>query len=471
MPKRIFFTLSACFVLLSLFCATPPIKDEKSLEDNRKQAEKGDKQSFENYDKALETTAPKDNPDLHKKILDDLATIPGKESEEILKKNAQNKDPKIRQDAVNALYEHNKRSDTPSKSEDETLDLIKENQRNYGGLGPCEISVLGKMKNPESAEILLNQFNIHNLDSISRKKVLNALGKKLTSPDTTEPAKESAKEPSKENDKATEKKARESQRESQLKTKEKVEQGLVDFIVSENSEEQKKTALDYLYRYYGKDAFEKLFTIYQKNPHTQELILQSLRDKPAKDKKSFSESLKKDYLASANKSEREKILKFLKSFVPEEYQNLLKKIKEKKALAKENEKLKKLLKGNQIELLKNLFVKNNLPKALAGKIHARTKALAKDSSIPMKSETVLLFASLQNLYPAKNFFEVKQIGQAGLKTPGLFLAIMETIEKNYSNLDMRLAAIQSLWKVSHYEAARLYRTYRREKSFLKKALR
>ncbi|MDH4199818.1 MAG: hypothetical protein OEV66_05480 [Spirochaetia bacterium] len=460
--RFLFWQISVLFLTTIVSCASPQIKDDKSLAKNHEAALKGDHESLKNYDKALGTPEDEKNPDLHEKIINDLAAIPDPQAEDILKKYAQDASPEIRGKSISAFYERRKLTDKPEipeKLDKETLEIIANNRENYGSLTPQEIQILASMKSDEASNILIDELS--KSDQQYPDEIINALGNQLS-----RKRKEVREFQSSNNADSGKNSAAENQAN-------KIEASLMNFFQGDHPVEFKKHALREIYFSAGAESDLKLVELYNLPEISKEnkiLILTLLSASSGPEKARLLDIFKKSYLSASSRDDKSIIYSFMEVLVPDKAAQIRDTLEKSITSQETRHELKLIARKNQIGLLKTLLKKYNISPSVIDSMQNKTRDAAADKTIPMKAESVIIITCVQEIFPTKNYFEIKKLAVQGLSIPGLFYLILKTIDANYESADMKLLWIQSVWKLTHIDASRIFNAYTNEKEFLKYTL-
>jgi hypothetical protein len=442
-------------------CGSAPIKDKTSLEKTHEQAKKGDKQSYENYEKALETAKKENNPELEKMIINDLATIPSKESTGLLKKEAVSETTETRSAAIDGLYEQSKISDNPQAVKNETVAVIKNNSEKYNELTSKEIKVLGEIKSEDSENLLVDSLNKPENDQKTKTEIIESLGIILTDRIKEINNLDASKNP-------------DSEKKAGLElSSANIENSLLDVVKSEEPKPLKESALREMYNAYIPNSRVKFMEMYHSNEfdeNTKLSILKILGNTENPENNEILKSLKKEYLKTENPVEHTRMLNRVSALAPNQFKFIKAELeKEMEKIIRKNE-LKALVAKGQIVMLKTILKKYNIPGGVVDKIQGRTEELGQDKTTPMKAEAVILFSSVREIYPDKNYFELKKAALRGLNIPGLFLVILSSIDKDFASYDMKILTIQSVFKISEADASKIYTAWQNEKDLLRELL-
>lgn len=458
--RRIRFMPPVLILLFTVnFCASKQIKDKKSLDNAREEALKGNKPNLENYEKNLESAEKENNPELQKMIINDLATIPGKESSTLLMIQAGSESPEIRSAAVKALFEQTKLENNQGITKEEIFNTIKNNKENHNELTSGEIQVLGELGNDESPDLLIQSLYA---GENSDNEILHALGLILEKNLRKLKWISIAKNPVLDKKEIVE------------SIVQKIEKAFMDYIKSDVSASQKESALFELYNAYVPDSREKFLKMYHSPDYDEKIKLMILkilgyRENPEND--SLVKSLKAEYLGTENEKEKTRILNRIGTLVPNEFKKIKAELEKEMNNTLRRRELRLLAGKDQITMLKSILKRHDVSSLLVDKLQETTEKLAADNTIPMPAEAVILFSSLREIFPDKNYFELKKIGERGLRIPGLFSTILGSVDSNFASYDMKILTIQSVWKISEGDAGKIYKAWQIEKKFLREILR
>ncbi|MDH4261784.1 MAG: hypothetical protein OEV78_01930 [Spirochaetia bacterium] len=448
-------------------CGSRQIKDKDSLDINHEQAKSGDKNSYENYEKALEKAQEENNPELQEMIIKDLASIPTDESRELLKKEAQSESTsnEINTMALNGLYEQSKASDDPEvtkKIYSDIIDIIKKNADKNNGLSSNEIQILGEIKDDESEKLLIEDLlKPSENDEIRKSEIVQALVRIFV---------DRKNELKKQNELESPDLEKKSKLEASFKN---IEDTLLNLIKSDTSKILKTTILNELYNAYTPDSRNKFMAMYNSNIYDEEtklLILKVLGYQKDPGNDEIIRSLKSEFLKTENTKEHTRILNRIGALMPEDFKVIKAELEKEMEKIIRRKELKALSAKGQIIMLKTVLKKYHISDVLIDKIQAATEELSLDKTTPMKAEAVILFSSVREIYPNKDFFEIQKAVQNGLRLPGLFLAILNSIDKDFTSHDMKILTIKSVWKIEEADAENIYKAYQNEKGLLRELL-
>jgi len=157
-------------------CNSVKVKDEPTLTTASELANKGNKNAWEEMEKALAAPPPEKEPDLHSKIFERLSVMDPQKALPILEPYLTDRIEKKRAGALSAWSRQLSRQPSQANSA-KLLAAIASNQKTYSILLPEEIQALSEMDGPEALAILKEELNANRGN---RELVVQALGKILS---------------------------------------------------------------------------------------------------------------------------------------------------------------------------------------------------------------------------------------------------------------------------------------------------
>jgi len=407
------FIYISIFLLPLFFCKSPEVKDKKNDKDSlakiHEEAEKGREKGYQDYATAIDNAKKNNDPELQQTILKDLATIPSEKSREILKSQAVSESGDVRDVALKGFYDQSKSSRNPEMTET-TKEAIKD----------------------ETVDIIKGHAEKYNDLTPKEIQILGEINN------------------------------------------EESRDILNDMVKSTAPDFTKEAVINELYNAYGSDSRTKLLKMYEDpgyDENVKVMILKTLARRDHYNNDPILQSLKAEYLKTDDAAEHERLLARISALDLVDTKALKAQLDRQREKIRLRNQLLELSKKGQLVMLKTLFQKYEVSEKVLDAMQTSTQELAADNTTPMRAEAVILFSSLRQIYPDKNYFELKKSAPPGLQVPGLFYTILQSIDNNYESYDMKIFTIRSVFKIDQTDAANIYKAFQGEKDTLKELLR
>ncbi len=135
-------------------CETAQVKDRETLQKAKEEAAEGSDESWQAIERALATSPPQEQPDLHNLIIDEAGDIDRPEAIELLKNEATSEDLVKRELALKNLEEQQKFGHH-QEAENAIVEAIASNREQYGVVTKPEIERLGMIDSDLGRDTLI----------------------------------------------------------------------------------------------------------------------------------------------------------------------------------------------------------------------------------------------------------------------------------------------------------------------------
>ena len=424
-------------LILLAQCSSLAIKDRQTLKIASDEARSGNESAYLAMEKALSIDPPPQSPDIHVKILAELAVLPTTNSVEIIRKYMKDRIPARRGQSVLSFLKNT--SIEKKQKEKELLETIESNFQQYSEILPEEIQSLGTIDDQRSLDLLVKNLN---KDSQRDALIVQSLGGIFTRSNAA----------------------------GQTGVASSTENQLVQVASTAEDANIRNLAIQSLKIGYGTEGAARIQEITLNKGSAPPLRMAALtvmgQDMRRAPDAEYGKKLKKAWYGfRSEKDYAEKIVEVLASIENKSIDEMRKILL--RGVVKPAPPLRmEYVRQGTPQGLYSLGRKYDISEGVFAKIDSRIQKIMKDESLPQKPEKRTVSAALNSLAPDSDYFQRKKIALGGISERGVLSSILRFIVNTRRSEAWQIMVLRNVCGVSEAEAMKLREFYLNESTTL-----